>query len=97
MTQYLSFSLCAAAFATTALVGCNKAPESSKPVVGTTSMTAPPQGASSAAIPVPDSSAVMSNRSKEATTALPVPGQNNDHSSPEFQKAASAPAGTLPR
>lgn len=96
MTRLSTLSLCAVTFATTLLMGCNKAPEPSPPVEVVPTMTAP-QAASSAAIPVPDSSAVMNNPSKEATTAIPVPGQNNDHSSPDFQKAASAPASTTPR
>lgn len=96
MTRLSTFSLYAVVFATTGLVGCNKAPEPTPPVGAAPPMSAP-QAASSAAIPVPDSSTVMNNRSKEATTPLPVPGQNNDHSSPEIQKAASAPASTTPR
>ncbi len=96
MTRLSTSCLCAVAFATIGLVGCNKATEPTAPANVAPPM-APPQAASSAAIPVPDSSAVMNNRSKEATTALPVPGQNNDHSSPEIQKSSSAPASTTPR
>lgn len=95
MTRLSSFGLCAVALATTLVVGCNKAPDA-PPVEVVPTMTAP-QPVSSAAIPVPDASAVMNSRSKEANTTIPVPGQNNDHSSPEIQKSASAPANSTPR
>lgn len=96
MNQLPVIGLCTVAFATLFVVGCNKAPDPAPPVTVVPTMTAP-QPTSSAAIPVPDSSAVMTSRGKEANTAIPVPGQNNDHSSPEFQKAASAPTGTPAR